>query len=140
MKKILLLPALALGLSACGNTPPLAAPTIDVGGTWGATLEGTFLPVQVFRFRLSQTGNTLTGQAEIASEIANPINVYSPFGPVRGYVSGDRLTFTARGLGDYAGSVTLSGTVVGGKLTGTWTNVSAQGWSDAGTFTALPQN
>ncbi|GAA5514264.1 hypothetical protein Dcar01_03019 [Deinococcus carri] len=143
MKKIMLLPALALGLSACGGTPPpLAAPTIDVSGTWVATLAGpaAVLPVQVFRFRLTQRGNALNGQAEIAPDLSNPVNVYEPFGRVNGSVSGDRFTFTSSGWGNYVGSVTLSGTVVGGKLTGTWTSVGASGLSAAGTFTATPPN
>ncbi|EYB69343.1 hypothetical protein DEIPH_ctg008orf0060 [Deinococcus phoenicis] len=141
MKKIMLLPALALGLSACGSsTPPLAAPTIDVSGLWVATLQGPLLPVQVFRFRLTQRGNALSGQAEIAAETGPPVNVYDPFGRVSGRVSGDQFSFTGYGWGDYAGSVTLSGTVVAGKLTGTWTNVGASGLSAAGTFTATPSD
>ncbi|GMA15824.1 hypothetical protein E5F05_06575 [Deinococcus metallilatus] len=143
MKKLLLLPALVLGLSACGGSaPPLAAPTIDVTGTWVATLNGTLLPLQIFQFNLTQRGNAVSGQAGIVPDpsVGPPPYTYEPFGRVSGTVSGNQFNFTAYGSGDYAGSVTLSGTLAGGKLTGTWTNISASGWSDAGTFTAVPSN
>ncbi|MBI0446113.1 MULTISPECIES: hypothetical protein [Deinococcus] len=144
MKQLLLLPALALGLSACaGSTPPLAAPTINVSGTWVATLApGATFPQQVFRFTLTQRGHVLSGQAEIVPDPAGaaPPYTYDAFGQVSGIVSGDRFNFTARGTGDYAGSITLSGTVVGNKLTGTWVGFGGQGWSDTGSFSAIPQD
>lgn len=144
MKQLLLLPALALGLAACaGSTPPLAAPTINLSGTWVATLApGTTFPQQVFRFTLTQRGNVLSGQAEIVPDPAGAAPPYAsaPFGQVSGIVSGDRFNFTARGTGDYAGSVTLSGTVEGDKLAGTWVGFGGQGQSDTGSFSAIPQD
>lgn len=136
MKKILALGTLVLGLSAglssCGggSTPP----TIDVTGKWVATLNGNVSAV--YRLTLAQSGSTVSGDAEIATYVGTFTNLYDPFGKINGNVSGSQFTLNSSGTGKYGGSISLAGTVVAGKMTGSWSGTGAQGQSASGTFSA----
>lgn len=86
------------------------------------------------RLTLTQSGATVTGDAEAAYYSGTLVDLYEPFGKVNGTVSGDQYTLNVSPQGQYSGSLSLTGTVVAGKLTGTWSAVGSNGQSRNGSF------
>lgn len=134
MKKILLA-GLVLGLTACGADTP-ASPTINTTGTWVIDLHPTSGGTGDARMRLTltQSGATVTGDAEAAYYVGTFTDLYEPFGKVSGTVSGDQYTLNVTAAGEYSGTLTLNGTVVANKLTGKFTAVGSQGQTSSGTY------
>ena len=132
---------LALGLASCGvGSTPTVAPTIDVSGQWVVDLKPSDSSEEArMRLTLTQSGATVTGDAEAAYYSGTLIDLYEPFGKVNGTVSGDRYTLNVAPQGKYSGSLTLSGTVIAGKLSGTWSAVGSNGQSRNGAFQGSKQ-
>lgn len=148
MKRILLLSALVLTLAACSNSAsgpnvPNTPPAINITGDWYTFTKTADGQPQNFDLKLTQTGGSVGGTAQISYYMADLYDLFEDFGSASGAVGGDQFDITATGQGKYAGaSVRLTGTCVPdtlvkgrGKLQGNFT-ASGKGKTFSGTFSA----
>lgn len=136
-----MLGVLALGLASCGGNPtPAVAPTIDVNGKWVVDLTPSDGSEKArMRLTLVQSSAAISGDAEAAYYSGTFTDLYEPFGKVSGSVSGDQYAINVTAQGKYSGTLSLEGTVIAGKLTGTFSAVGAQGKTMSGSFQGTKQ-
>lgn len=131
--------AMALILAACGSG---SSTSNSVAGTWTATLSNTAgTTVYVFNTALTQTSTDVvngagltftTGGAPCFEELGSQTGQLT----INGSANTFQLTISGAQPGASAlNTLTLQGSVSGGKITGTWALQGFGGCSGSGNFT-----
>ncbi len=134
MKQLLILPALALTLAACGSTStPSGTAPISIAGTWSGPYRAQD-EADAFRFVFTQTGSTINGEAYVGAAGAAP-STFHDIGAIYGTLNGSNLNFII------SDKYVLNGTVGnnGNSYVGTVVYLPGTPSVDSGTFSVTRQ-
>src|SRR5579863_5393432 len=146
MKNIVavILLASSLILSGCGANSHGAG---NINGTWNATMSDSGVETLGFVTNLTVNGDGSLGTTSLNITVNNTTcafptvtetGTFTLSGNFNGQVSG-KFHYVVTSMGTSLSTLTLDGTVSGGKITGTWTVAGTNGGCHGnGTFTMTP--